>query len=151
MRAPLADRNGSAASLSRIVHFSGVTLILNIQLTIQECKCKDGEFWWRLRGERVAHSIPKNGTEWPLRNRSFLEGASLGTPISRLANCGAPIGRLAFPGVGLKRRSNLQFRLILVARTGVEPVIFALKGRRVNHYSIGPQRVARGEPSAWEF
>ena len=36
----------------------------------------------------------------------------------------------------------------LVARTGVEPVVFALKGRRVNHYSTGPQRVAREENQA---
>jgi hypothetical protein len=34
----------------------------------------------------------------------------------------------------------------LVARTGVEPVIFALKGRRVNHYSTGPHGITRGEP-----
>ena len=39
----------------------------------------------------------------------------------------------------------------LVARTGVEPVIFALKGRRVNHYSTGPQGTTRGKPSVLEF
>jgi hypothetical protein len=39
----------------------------------------------------------------------------------------------------------------LVARTGVEPVIFALKGRRVNHYSTGPHGITRGEPSVLEF
>src|SRR4029077_13722085 len=39
----------------------------------------------------------------------------------------------------------------LVARTGVEPVIFALKGRRVNHYSTGPHGITRGEPGVSEF
>jgi hypothetical protein len=39
----------------------------------------------------------------------------------------------------------------LVARTGVEPVIFALKGRRVNHYSTGPPGGTRSEPSVLEF
>ena len=39
----------------------------------------------------------------------------------------------------------------MVARTGVEPVIFALKGRRVNHYSTGPLGSTRGEPCALEF
>jgi hypothetical protein len=39
----------------------------------------------------------------------------------------------------------------LVARTGVEPVIFALKGRRVNHYSTGPHGNTRGEPGVPEF
>jgi hypothetical protein len=46
---------------------------------------------------------------------------------------------------------EMLIREALVARTGVEPVIFALKGRRVNHYSTGPQGSTRGKPGVIEF
>src|SRR5579871_3965299 len=50
--------------------------------------------------------------------------------------------------LGEIQRGNESLRSagFLVARTGVEPVIFALKGRRVNHYSTGPHCTLRGEP-----
>ena len=124
-------------------HFTRLRPIGNIQPKVEECNPVKPPRVFAFAARRTDRSgiyaephDPTRPCTEPVRRRDFI-GCMIfrfDAGKSRQLEGGEQISEGVSRGVLTPK---------LVARTGVEPVIFALKGRRVNHYSTGPQGRAR--------